>query len=164
MEEFTKTLGKAEIAREGMCVPKAKRTMFPDVGRKLVVHDGDTGSSHEVQVGSQCRLIMHSWYGEHKGIREGDLVKFQSSNGSVSIGIVAKKTTNPGFMFERKGNRLSQMESKVFGQIKDAVRKIERGDIAAIVKVGERGISIEWGRNIKSTEVTIGKTVVSLKR
>ncbi len=158
MEELTKALKWAEIKRRSVCVPKGKQRMFPKVGQKLTVKDEETGTVHEIVVGSQCRLIMPSWYGKHKGIREGDVIKIRRDNGSSSISIIRRKTTDP---FERKGGKLSIMEGRVFDLIIDALAEIEEGGVQAIVNVGQNGISIEWGKSIRSTEIILGATKVS---
>ncbi len=162
MEDFTKELQWAEIRRRNVCIPKGKQHLFPKIGQKLTAKDEQTGSLHEVAVGSQCRLIMPSWYGEHKGIRAGDMITFRRDNGSMSIGITPRKATNAAYMFERRSGKLSIMEGKVFDLIIDALAEIEEGGIPAVVRVGQNGISIEWGESIKSTEITLGATKVSL--
>ncbi len=162
MEEFTKELRPAEVKRHCVCIPKDKQYLFPSMGEKLTVRDEKKGSVYEVVVGSQCRLVMHAWYGDHPGIRAGDVIAFWQDDGSMSVMLTPKKVSNPVRMFERRKGRLSIFEGKVLDLVVQALADIEDGGIPAIVRVGETGISIEWGDHIKSTKIILGKTEVAV--
>ena len=162
METLTKTLRPAEVKRRCVCLPKNKQHMFPNVGSKLSAKDEQTGLSHEITVGSQYRLQMPTWYDNHKEIKPGDMITFKLDNGLMSVNKIASTPVSPVNMFERREGRVSILEGKVLDLIVEALAGIEVGDYPATVKVGQNGILIEWGPNIKETEITLGNVKVSL--
>jgi hypothetical protein len=162
MEEFTKELRPAEIKRHCVCIPKERQHLFPPVGGKLVLRDDKTGSTHEVAVGSQCRLVMHTWFTEHPEIRAGDTTTFSHDNGAMSLKLTSKRISRAAEMFERRKGGLSIFEGKVLDLVIQALADIEKGGIDAIVRVSATGISIEWGKHIRSTKIILGEAEVSL--
>lgn len=162
MEEFTKELRPAEVKRHCVCVPKERQHLFPPEGGKITAEDERTGSTHEVTVGSQCRSVMHSWFAKHPEIRAGDIITFRGNNGTVSLKLSERKISRAVEMFERKKGGLSIFEGKVLDLIIQALADIEKGGIDAIVRVSKTGISIEWGRHIKSTRIILGTSEVGL--
>jgi len=161
MEAIVKILQPAEIKSRRVCIPRDKQHLFPGIGEKLTLKDEQTGSVHEVVVGSQYRIRMPSWYEEHNGIQAGDTITFRQDNGSMSVSIEPKRMAKPTLMFERLGGKLSIFEGRVLDLIIEAFAEIENGGIAANVRVGQNGIIVEWGDHIKSTEITLGNTKVS---
>ena len=162
METLTKKLQPAEVKRCCVCVPMNKRHMFPNVGNKLSVKDEKTGLSHEMIVGSQYRLQMPTWYDNHKEVKSGDTVLFKMDNGLLSINIIGGAPVSPVNMFERREGKVSILEGKVLDLIVEALAGIEVGDYPATVQVGQNGVLIEWGPNIKETEITLGNVKVSM--
>lgn len=161
MEGLTKELHLAEIKRHCICIPKDKQHLFLPVGGKIKARDENTGTSHEVTVGSQCRLGMNSWYAKHPEIRPGDTLSLQRDNGNLNLKLTTRKISRALEMFERKKGELSIFEGKVLDLIIEALADIENRGIDAIVKVTENGISIEWGKHIKSTKIILGTTEAS---
>ncbi len=162
METITKKLQGAEVKRRCVCIPKDRQHLFPKPGAKLAVKDEQTGSVHEVVVGSQCRIRMPSWYDEHNGIQPGDTLVLRLDKGGMNATIVTKETTNPARIFERRNGKLSIFEGKVLDLVIDAFAGIEDRGIPAIVHVGQNGISVKWGPHIKETEIILGSAKVSV--
>ena len=160
MEEFTKELRPAEIKRHCVCIPKEKHHLFLPVGGKIAAQEEKSGLKHSIIVGSQCRLVMHSWFEKHPEICAGDAITFQRDNGVVNLKLTARKISRVAEMFERKKGSLSIFEGKVLDLVIQALADIEKGGIDAIVRVGKTGISVEWGKHIKSTKIILGTTEV----
>ena len=162
MEMIVKKLQAAEIKRRSICIPKDKQLLFPGIGEKLILNDELTGSIHETIIGSQYRIRMPSWYEEHNGVQAGDTITLRQDNGTLSVNIEPKRMTKSAYMFERRGGRLSIFEGRVLDLIVEAFAEIENNGIAAKVRVTQNGITVEWGDHIKSTEITLGNTKVSI--
>jgi len=162
METIVKKLQEAEIKRRSVCIPKDKQHLFPGIGEKLTLRDELTGSMHEAIVGSQYRVRMQRWYEEHNGVQAGDTITLRQKNGTMSVNIEPKRMTKSVHMFERRGGRLSIFEGRVLDLIIEAFAEIENNGIAAKVRVAQNGITVEWGDHIKSTEITLGNTKVSI--
>ena len=162
MEILRKELHGAEIRRHCVCVPKEKQHLFPKIGEKLAVTDKETGSVHDAVMLSQYRLGMPSWYAENKGIQAGDTIVFRQDNGNVSVSIEPKRRSNSANLFERRAGKLSVFEGRVLDLIITAFADIEDGGIAARVTVGDTGITVEWGDHIKTTEIILRNTRVTV--
>jgi len=117
---------------------------------------------HETIAGSQYRVRMPSWYEEHNGVQAGDTITLRQKNGTMSANIEPKRMTKSVHMFERRGGRLSIFEGRVLDLIIEAFAEIENNGIAAKVRVAQNGITVEWGDHIKSTEITLANTKVSI--
>lgn len=104
---------------------------------------------------------MNSWFAKHPEIRPGDTITLQRNNGALNLKLTTRKISHPAEMFERKKGGLSIFEGKVLDLIIEALADIENRGIDAIVKVTDNGISIEWGKHIKSTKIILGTTEVS---
>lgn len=162
METIVKKLQAAEIKRRSVCIPKDKQHLFPGIGEKLTLKDELTGSLYEAIVGSQYRIRMPSWYEEHNGVQAGDIITFRYDDGKISVNIEPKRMTKSVNVFERRGGRLSIFEGRVLDLIIEAFAEIENNGIVAKVRVAQNGITVEWGDHIKSTEITLGNTKVTM--
>jgi hypothetical protein len=105
---------------------------------------------------------MPSWYEEHNGVQAGDMVTLRQKNGTMSVNIESKRMIKSVHMFERRGGKLSILEGRVLDLIIEAFAKIENGGITAKVRVDQNGIIVEWGDQIKTTEITLGNTKVRI--
>ena len=162
METIVKKLQAAEVKRRSICIPKDKQHLFPGIGEKLTLKDELTSSMHEAIVGSQYRVRVPSWYEEHNGVQAGDMITLRQKNGTMSVNIESKRMTKSVHMFERRGGKLSILEGRVLDLIIEAFAKIENGGITAKVRVDQNGIVVEWGDQIKTTEITLGNTKVGI--
>jgi hypothetical protein len=162
METIVKKLQPAEIKRRSVCIPKDKQHLLPGVGEKLTLKDELTGSIHDAIIGSQYRVRIPSWYEEHTGVQAGDTITFRCDNGTVRVDIEPKRMIKAINVFERRGGRLSIFEGRVLDLIIEAFAEIENGGIPAKVTVTQNGIIVEWGDDIKTTEITLGNTKVSI--
>ena len=80
----------------------------------------------------------------------------------MSMNIIGGAPVSPVNMFERREGKVSILEGKVLDLIVEALAGIEVGDYPATVQVGQNGVLIEWGPNIKETEITLGNVKVSM--
>jgi len=95
MEIFRKKLQPAEVKRHCVCVPKEKWSLFPKVGETVVIQDPNAGSIYEVIIGSQYRLAMGSWYGQHPEVQPGDEIIFEKVNGNMRVDLIRAKKPQP---------------------------------------------------------------------
>lgn len=133
-------------------MPKENQHLFPAVGQKITVEDKETCSIHDVIVGSQYRLAMSSWYSEHKEVRPGDTVVFERNNSHITVSVqkTGRQTAGTGTI-DRSGIRKSILDEAI-----SILSKVEDESRPARICMGDKRFSVEWGEDIKETEIIIG--------
>jgi hypothetical protein len=82
---FSKKVGPAELKRGCLCVPESQRYLF-GTGNIMTIRDIDDFSTLLIEVQSQGRLNMRSYYKRHKNIIAGDEILFErEADGMIGV-------------------------------------------------------------------------------
>ena len=156
MEIMSEKLQPAEVRRHCVCVPKEKQHLFSAVGQKITVEDKETGSIYDVAVGSQYRLGMRSWYSKHNEVRPGDIIVFEQKNSHISVSVLPSKASSQEKVAGLDKMNRSNIRKDVLDAAINVLSRVEDGTVPGRIRMGDKRFSVEWGEDVKETEIIIG--------